>query len=90
MVSGELFNVLDRGNEPVLDLLTFYSAPVGAFEVMQAGLGKTVFTQVSAPSAVTMSFGTGRLGAGCFNKVLIIVAHYQRPCKTDPLTPVRN
>lgn len=52
------FDIWNRGDEPILDLLAAQSAPPGTIEVMSFGVSKTALADVSAAGTSPTNLGT--------------------------------
>ena len=74
-LSGEDFEVLDGGNEQILDGLLDQSAPAGAFEAMEdGGVAKIAFLQPLAALAVSSGCRGVGLTAGAVQQFLLWIA----------------
>ncbi len=69
------FDVLDGGDDVILDLLTPQPPPTGALEVMTRGRGKTAFHEMSPAGAIPPRLRTGCLFVREVDQLLRVVVH---------------
>lgn len=72
--SDQDLDVLDRRDQPVLQLLTREATPAGAFEVVTAAIGEASFPDMSSSSSVLSPFQTRGLLPTKVDQFLIGVA----------------
>jgi len=67
-------NVLDRGNQIILDLLSPQPTPAGAFEpVIVGGIGKTALQQILPPPAIPLGRRAVRLRPTLFQNLGVLM-----------------